>query len=148
MTSQFPRIDSEPVTAYLDLDQGVAYVIYRGELRAESTIAVYKWINSLVGLVEPEQVRGSIYDFRAVTHFHRSNVHAIQKESHRVNIRFDTSRMPVALIVAQPFQEYAVRVAMRITPDEHRKRIVRSEAEALAFFGGWHAKYNSAETTG
>lgn len=148
MTTQLPRIDSEPVTAYLDLADGVAYIVYRGELKSDATVTVYKWINSLVGLVEPEKVRGSIYDFRAVTHFHRSNVHAIQKESHTVNLRFDTSRLPVALIVAKPFQEYAVRVAMRITPDEHRKRIVRSEAEALAFFTGWHQKHNPASTSG
>jgi len=57
------------------------------------------------------------------------------------------NHVAVALIVSTLLQENMVRVAMKITPQEHRKRIVKSEEAARAFIDEWHQKLSKIQAT-
>ena len=138
--SEFEFLSTESVTAYYDPTVLLGLVEYRGELSAEVTATVYKWIFQIVEKIPLEQGRGSIYDFRQVTHFKRDNTTAAFRQSTALHTRVDTSNHPVALIVGNFIQEHAVRIAMRISPQEERKRIVHSQQEALAFINSWNRK--------
>ena len=142
----FPRVDRQDLTAYFDPTSRLTHVIYRGSMTAKMTIDVYRWIIDFANhLAESERkkVRGSIYDFREVTGFSDYSISTVQRESKQLNFNLDVSKIPVALLVESMMQENMIRVAMKVTAQEYRKRIVFSEEEALAFFEEFHASLAS-----
>ena len=84
------------------------------------------------------KARGSIYDFRLVTDFTNRNATTTQRESGKLNRNVDMRNHPVALLVNTIFQEQFVKAFMQLTPGDQRKRIVRSEEDALAFIANFH----------
>ena len=138
--AQYDWLHNESVTAFFDPNTMLALVEYRGILSADITAAVYKWIFQIVQQVPLDRGRGTIYDFREVTSFQRDNSAAVFKQSTTLNTTVDTTKHPAALIVGNYVQEHAVKLTMRITPQEERKRIVHSQQEALAFINAWNRK--------
>jgi hypothetical protein len=141
---ELPRLESDQVNAYYDREQQLVRVHYRGQLVPDMTISVYAWINDLVEFIDIKEIRGGVYDFRSVTAFHNSNLGTVQRVSQKANINHDFSHIGVALLVGSLLQEQMVRLAMKITPQETRKRIVKSEAEALAFIDAWQQSQSAA----
>jgi hypothetical protein len=135
-----PKINQPNLTAYFDKERGISHVVYRGNMDSGMTIVIYRWIFEMANYLEADDVRGSIYDFREVTDFQSYSLSAVQRESRNLNVTLDVSSIPVALLVTNKLQETMVRVAMQVTPQEYRKRIVFSEAEAIAFFEEWHSQ--------
>lgn len=136
----FATIDPTKAECRYDAEKRLLHVNYLNELTSEITAQVYSGIMKLLGTVGAEAIRGGIFDFRQVKRFHYGNVSTVQRSSTSLNVNYDMSHIAVALIVDGIQQEHTVRVSMRVTPQEHRKRIVRSEEEALAFIEEFHKK--------
>jgi hypothetical protein len=133
-----PRLETEQVTGYYEADQHILFVTYRGVLTPDVTAQVYRWLGELIqnGPDPLDRVRGSIYDFRQVTTFDNRNLTSAQRQSQHLNHKVDVSNIPVALIAGSLYQEEILRVTMKITAQpahDERRRIVKSDAEALAF---------------
>jgi hypothetical protein len=140
-----PRLATPQVTAYYEEDHHIAHIYYRGEMSPEVIIEVYEWMKSLAPHIAISEVRGGIYDFRAVTGFRTASFRTVQNQSQKANANYDFSHIPVALLVSTFSQEQMVRVAMKVTPQENRKAIVKSEAEARAFIDMWHSQHAATE---
>ncbi len=140
---ELPRVDSEDLSIYFDTDTGLAWAVYRGVMTASLIIKTYKTIAQLASQIADQQnaFLGGIFDFRAVTDFDKYSLSTVMRESKRLNMKMDFSQLPVALLVGSALQEHMVRVTMKVTPQDYRKRIVHSEEEALEFFKEWHARH-------
>ncbi|RMG83051.1 MAG: hypothetical protein D6712_13665 [Chloroflexi bacterium] len=142
----FPRIDSDDLTAYFDDEHYITYVVYRGVLTDQQTLRVYAWMGELLkaaiaaglGL---NDLYGSVYDFREVTNFKQYNLSTVMRESQKVNTKMNLSHVPVALLVQSPLQEELLRIALKLTPQDYRKKVVHSEQEALDFIEQWHHEH-------
>jgi hypothetical protein len=130
-------LELEQATATFDEQRLLIRVAYRGSLGSEVTVQVYDWIDRLVKTIGVEAVFGEIFDFREVTEFQAENLQTARKTSKRMNVRVDMSNVPVALIIKTFYHEEILRGSMQVVPDHQRKRIVKSEAEALAFIEAW-----------
>lgn len=139
-----PRLDTEQITVTFDTDTGISVVTYRGELSPQVTVQYYQFLPKFLEVVDVQDIYGSIYDFRQVTKFHNTNLSTAQRASQSANTHYDFSAIPIALLVETLLQEQMVRVSMKVTPQETRKRIVKSEAEAKAFFKSFHQRRQSA----
>jgi hypothetical protein len=132
---------------YYNSDQGVLYVTYRSIMSPDITRQFYQWLGGMVAKNPEELMRskGSIYDFRQVTNFDNRNLTTVQRESQQFNQQADASNHPVALIVQSKLQEQLVRVTMRVSPQQDRKRIVFSDKAALDFIESYHKDLKSHE---
>jgi hypothetical protein len=140
VTNLFSNIDPDKAKCHYDTEQGILYVDYFNELTPEVTAQIYSHIWKLFGIVGVEAVRGAVFDFRPVTKFYYGNISTVQRSSTTLNVNYDMNHIAVALIVDGPYQENTVRVSMRVTPQEHRKRVVFSREEGLAFIEAFHKK--------
>jgi hypothetical protein len=66
------------------------------------------------------------------------NLTSAQRQSQQFNTKADVSNHPVALLVDTFMQEQILQVELKISPQQDRKRIVRSEDEAYAFIASFH----------
>ncbi len=128
----------EQASAHFDEDARIVYVTYRGSLGEAVNVQVYDWLDRLLKSVDLKTVYGEIFDFQKVSEFQTDNLEAARKSSKRVNLKRNVSQLPVALVVGNAYQHQILEIAMRVTPDHQRKRIVRSQAEALTFLEEWN----------
>lgn len=135
------RLEIDQATVYFDESRLILRVAYTGSLGAEVTVQVYDWIDQLIKLIGVEAIHGEIFDFSGVTEFQESNLQTARKTSKRMNIRVDTSNIPVALIAKTFYQEEMLRGAMQIPKEHARKRIVKTEEEAYAFINEWNLEH-------
>jgi hypothetical protein len=131
-------LEQDSVSGYYDEEQQIVHVTYRGILTPTITAGVYAWISSLSETFDIEHVRGSVYDFRAVTNFAIGNLAATQAHSYRLNEEIDLRNHPVALLVHNIYQRAMVKAALNLTPQQERKRLVHSMEGALSFIEHWH----------
>lgn len=141
---------TEQVSAHWDAELRVARVVYRGILSPAVTMAFYDWMlgNAAEILDKGVVVRGGVYDFREVTDFQSTNMSTTVRASQNANRQYDFSKIPSAFIVANDYQDRTLRIYLKITPQEHRKRIVKSEAEALQFLDEWNATQGQSSNPG
>lgn len=135
------QLEDEAVVCRYDTNEQLVRVTYHKVLNSTVTSMVYGWI---AGLIEHhvEHIRlaqGSIYDFSDVKKFDFENIVTANNASVNLNTRFDMSNHPVALIAKTRPQEDYVSLTMKVTPEESRKRIVKSVEEAEAFIEEFHA---------
>lgn len=131
-------LSHEQVHAHFDVDSAIAYITYYGQIEGAASEAAYTWLTQVINAVGVENLYGEIFDFRAVTQFTTENLIGARKHSRRFNLKQDTRQFPVALIVANAMQEEILRGPMRVVPENTRKRIVHSQAEARAFLDEWN----------
>jgi hypothetical protein len=139
--SNLPTLDTPNVHAYFDLEQRISFITYKGTLDSTATNQLYDWVKELLTMIGPDATHGVIFDFRDVVNFVQGNLVTAQRQSKAINQTSDQSNHPVALIVATLHQEQMVRVSMRVSPLEHRKRVVHSLDEALAYIEEWHREH-------
>jgi hypothetical protein len=142
------RLETDKASGYYDDEQGILFVTYRDVISPDTTAQVYAWIGRLLA-TEPDAVmraRGSIYDFSEVMGIDSRNLTSAQRQSQQLNTKVDMSSHPVALVVTDPLQEQLLRVTMKISPQQERKRIVRTMEEAHAFINSFYpVRQNKAE---
>lgn len=131
-------LETPRASAYYDTETKIVYVTYQGNLTADDSSAVYTWLNKLIHDVGIENIYGEIFDFRQVTEFMRDNLMDARKKSRGLNLRNPVQNFPVAMIVKDFYQEEILRGPMQNVPENIRKRIVQSPAEARAFLDEWH----------
>ncbi len=131
-------IESPRASAYYELESKIVFVTYQGELTADDSSAVYTWLNKLIQEIGIESIYGEIFDFRQVTEFMRDNLMDARKKSRGLNLRNPVQSFPVAMIVKDFYQEEILRGPMQNVPENIRKRIVQTPAEARAFLDEWH----------
>ncbi|MCL4247347.1 MAG: hypothetical protein KJ065_04255 [Anaerolineae bacterium] len=134
------KVDTEHYSAHYDAQRLLLFVRYQGALTPAISIQFYQW---LIGAIKDNphlltEARGSIYDFRAVTELANTNMSSTQRQSQQVNQQVDLQNHPVALIAKDSVQQALLTATMRISPQQDRKKVVRSEAEALAFIDAFH----------
>ena len=134
------RLEIEKATAYFEEDTGVVRVAYKGELTADVNGAVYAWLDELLNEIGLESVYGEIFDFRKVTEFAPDNLKTARRTSSKLNMKMDTSQIPVALLISDAAHQEVFHSSMRISPQNLRRRIVWSEDEAYAFLDEWHSQ--------
>jgi len=135
------KVDTEQVSAIFDEDSSIIYVTYYGALTGEGPKIVYGWLDELYEEIDVNSIYGQIFDFRQVEEFAQENLKTARKTSNRMNMKIDTSHVPVALLISDPYHQEVLHSSMRISPDHERKKIVWSEEEALAFFEKWHEEH-------
>ena len=136
------RYISEHIAAYYDEERQILRVKYVGVMTPAVTSEFYHWLGS-VAKSNPDKVltaRGSIYDFRDVTEFANSNISSTARQSEQVNQQLDLQNHPVAIIAKDAIQTATLTVTMRVNGQQDRKRIVKSETDALAFINDFHAR--------
>lgn len=129
------QVETEHFSAHYETDSQILYVTYRGILTPQVTMQFYQWLGKIIQS-HPDKVataRGSIYDFRQVKGFDNRNLTSAQRQSQQFNTQVDLSHHPVAMIVDSMLQEQILRLELKISPQQSRKRIVHSEAEAIEF---------------
>lgn len=146
---QYKTLDTPQVTGHFDVEEGILYVNYHGVLTPDVTHIVYAWIGELIQQVNGDLsgVYGSVYDFREVTDFDSRNLTSVQRESSQVLVKADFSNHPVALVVDTMKQEQFVKLFMKLTAQEERKRIVHSVEGGLQFIRLFLARIKQTEET-
>lgn len=135
---EIPRLNTDSVEGYYDLDKHEAFVKYKGVLGAKATQQLYQWMGAMVtvfsGSIMLKQVT---FDFRDVTSFDAENLSTARSESKKLHQSFALDFLPAALIVANEAQAEIIRLSQKVSGQGERSRIVFSEEEARAFFDEW-----------
>lgn len=127
------------VSATYDDEQGIAYITYSGSLTAEVSTAVYDWLSDLIEEIGIDNMYGEVFDFRGVKEFMPDNLLQARRKSRGYNLRNNVKKLPIAMIVANFYQEEILRGPMQNVEENKRKRIVRKLDDAVAFLHEWHA---------
>lgn len=133
-----PSIDEANVSAYFDADQAVAFVTYRGNIGADESRTAYQWLTQLIDTLGENAIRGEVFDFSKVRMFTTDNLLEARRHSRRLNLALTEHAFPVAMIISTAMHEEILRGPMQVVPENTRKRIVRSDEEAIAFIDLWH----------
>jgi hypothetical protein len=136
--------ESEHLLADYDPDSRIARIIYKAVITPESTAQAYQWAMEEGPKIGMDNIYGLIYDFRTVTEFHKENFQAVKRQSSEAKRMVDMSRLPVALIVANLYQEQMLRVSTKLTGAEERAQIVYSEEEAQKHLRHWHEQHDAS----
>jgi hypothetical protein len=95
-------------------------------------------LDELLHEIGTENVYGEIFDFRKVIEFAPDNLSTARRTSSKMNMKMDTSQIPVALLISDAAHQEIFHSSMRISPQNLRRKIVWSKDEALEFFDEWH----------
>ncbi|MCI0712881.1 MAG: hypothetical protein L0154_22180 [Chloroflexi bacterium] len=134
-------MEHDGLDAYYDDSLKLARVTYPSELNARTTIRMYRWFEEMTAVVGLSNVKGGLFNFCAVTHFHPNNLRAAQRESKKINEKMDLKYFANAFIVQDLRQEQMVRISMKLTQNSDRLRIVHSEHDGIQFIENWHKKH-------
>jgi hypothetical protein len=132
-------LNSEGASLYYDKDRHILSVIYYGSINPAVTADAYATGAAIIGHYGLD-IRGSIFEFRHVIDFDNSNLNAVRRTSGSLNTNYDMNHIAVALLVGTMMQESMVRMVMKITPQEERKRIVHSYEDCYQFIDNYHLK--------
>ena len=130
--------DVDGFLGYLDDETQIARVAYPEHLTPQVTIDMYAWFDELASQVGITSLKGCIFDFCNVKQFHPGNARAAQRESKKINSKYDLRRFPVAFLVRNMSQEQMLRVSMRLTQNSDRLRIIHNESQAVEYIQEWH----------
>ncbi|MBZ0285132.1 MAG: hypothetical protein K8L97_30645 [Anaerolineae bacterium] len=146
---EYKTLDTPQVKGRFDPEDGILYVSYHGVLTPDVTRAVYGWMGELIAQAggDISLARGSVYDFRDVTDFDAHNLTSVQRQSAQVQDQANLQNHPVALVVDTMKQEQFVKLFMKLTAQEDRKRIVHSVEGALQFIKLFLARVKQGEET-
>ena len=134
-------LETNTASAHYDDDHNVVWITYRGLLDAEATAKVYNWLAEFFEDHGDNEISGEVFDFRGVNTFGPDNLFEARKKSRGFNLKQNMSDIPVAMICANFYQEEILRGPMQNVPENPRKTIVHSEAEALQFIRDWHSEH-------
>jgi hypothetical protein len=140
--NNLPQLDTPNIRAYFDEERGISLISYKGLLDSTVTTQLYAWVRELLPLLSPDATRGVIFDFRQVTQFASGNISTARDQSKQINQNQDATNHPVALIVSTLYQEQMVKVTMKLSPREERKKIVHALDEALTYIQQWHLEHS------
>lgn len=146
---EYKTLDTSQVKGRFDPEDGILYVSYHGILTPDVTRVVYGWLVELIQQANGDIsiARGSVYDFRDVTDFDAHNLTSVQRQSAQVQNQVDLQNHPVALVVESMKQEQFVKLFMKLTAQEDRKRIVHSVEGGLQFIKLFLARVKQSEQT-
>jgi hypothetical protein len=139
-------LDTPQVTGYYDDVNRLAYITYYDTLTGDVTADVYAWMFRVCDHYGTKHIHYCVFDFRRVTRFDHGNTRKIGQSSGQMNVSYDLSHVPVPLIVHDG-NEQLVRMAMHLTPQEKRKRIVKSLDEAWTFMNEYRQEFSKTMPT-
>jgi hypothetical protein len=131
-------LEIDQAKANYDEESQIIHIAYSGVLSGDVTVAVYSWLDELLHEIGTENVYGEIFDFRKVIEFAPDNLSTARRTSSKMNMKMDTSQIPVALLISDAAHQEIFHSSMRISPQNMRRKIVWSKDEALEFFDEWH----------
>jgi|SRR5579859_1874299 len=130
-------LDTPQVTCVYDDTSHLAYITYYDVVTADVTAEVYAWMFRMCDHYGAQHFHYCVFDFRKVSRFDHTNTRKIGQSAGQLNVNYDLNHVPVPLIVRDGNQEQLVRMAMHLTPQEKRKRIVKSIGEAWVFMNDY-----------
>jgi len=137
-----PPLITKNLTAIVDEGTRLVCYKYGTEITIEDIVAVYARIKAdMEAGFKEDRFRGGIMDFREVKKFPLGNTLTVNQESTKVQNVVDLSVVPVALIVSNVQQEVKIRMTM-MGSGAHRKCVVYSEQDALAFINEWNIQHD------
>jgi hypothetical protein len=134
------HLNTDEVSGWHDATAQISYFVYYGEVTPNVTADVYEYIGASFQQNGTGFVKGGLYDFRHVTGFQNANLNTVRRTSGALNTNYDMSHIAVGLIVSSILQERMVLLAMKVTPQEKRKKIVYGYQEGLDFIRTFHAR--------
>lgn len=140
---QYEELHTDATHGFFDEETRILRIKYRGMVTAQVTRDVYAWIGRLI-VASGGNIHlalGSIYDFRDVAQFDSLTLSTTQRGSQTVNREAELRYHPVALVVSTPFQREYVRLTMKVSPQEDRKKIVETMEDAEVFITQFCEKY-------
>jgi hypothetical protein len=138
--AQYEVFETKNILCRYDPLTRIMHIRYNETSLPEDAINGYAWALRIFDVVDVNTIRGSIFDFRRITMFHLSTLNTTRTQSIRMNRSVDLSSHPVALLIKTIYQEKMLGISKAVTPGEDRKRIVRSEDEAVKFLNAWNNK--------
>lgn len=139
----FPIIDKPNLYCHYDHIKQLPIIIFRDVLKAELIAETHTWLNSILDIVKNEnEIQGLIYDLQAVKRFSSTNLE-FMPQANKYGI--DLSEIPVALIVANVYQEHQMRDT---SAQEERKWLVNSYHEAFDFIQTFNTAARSISRLG
>jgi hypothetical protein len=133
-------LNTDEVSGWHDTTTQISYFVYYGEVTPNVTADVYEYIGASFHKNGTGFVKGGLYDFRHVTGFQNANLNTVRRTSGTLNTNYDMSHIAVGLVVSSILQERMVLLAMKVTPQEKRKKIVYGYQEGLDFIRTFHAR--------
>src|SRR5215207_574721 len=110
------ELKTDYVHCTIDQETRTTRIVYTGEIDAQTTSQVYMWMMTEGTDEVLKNLRGTIFDFRKVKSFNPGNLSTIQRKSRELNTNITTYLIPVALVVANMYQEQMLRVSNQISP--------------------------------
>lgn len=132
-------LEQDNLFAHFDEVKRMAFIVYQNALTPQVTTVAYEWLNHLVETTT--DIRACFFDFQQVRRFESSNITSAQRRSENLNREHDISKIPVALVVDNAYQEQMVKTTLKMSPQQDRKRIVRSYAEGFQFVQAFHDEH-------
>lgn len=133
-------IKGENYIVRFDNKKGILYGIYGAVATGEITARIYMSKLKFIRNLGIENISGMIFDMRRVEEFSRDNLASMQRESFNMDKKYNTSYVPIAIVVDTQMQEQVARMLIGATSGQERKCIVYSLAEAQAALEEWHSE--------
>lgn len=152
MENLVEHVKGENYETFFSPQEGIAYLIYRGQITKTATTAVYNWMSDSIRRIAPQQgiVHGCLFDFTAVTGYELENLATARAKS--VSFRLEQidliSSIPTAMVIQTIEQRVLVETMMQLNQQGQnpRLKIVKTIDEAKKHFETFHA--NQAATKG
>jgi hypothetical protein len=141
MSATIPVLDSKSVSAYFDLENDVLFVSYYGVLDASTSGNLTTWLDQMAEVIGTRPIRGMVFDLRKVVRFKRENLFTTAEQTEQLQEQLDHQKFPVALVVANYYQEQMAKITLLVTPDANRRQIVYSMESALTYIESWYAAH-------
>jgi archaellin len=124
----FSIIDKPNLYCHYDHIKQLPIIIFRNVLTDELITEAHTWLYRISDIVKNENdIQGLIYDLQAIKRFKNINLDITsQPGDHSI----DLSKLPVALVVSNVYQEHQMRER---SSQEERKWLVNSYQEAFDF---------------
>lgn len=133
-------ISTKQASLWADIETHFIYIIYYGVVTAQATADVYGRMFGNLDMIGVENIKAGLFEFRHVSKFDNSNLQSVKRSSTTINKQYDMSNIAVSLIVGNFHQEQMVRLAMKVSPQEERKKIVFSLTDSYQFIEDFHKK--------
>lgn len=113
-------------------------IIYSGELTCTAVLAAHHWLGQVVQKIETVSIRGIIIDFREVIHFDKYYLPTVRAVSLKIDNQYDFSRIPVALIASNAYQEQMLTIAQRVSAANGRISLLKTPESGMSFIREWN----------
>ena len=133
-------LERENLTAFIDMKTRLISYHFKDAVTPDDTAEIISWINANIeNGIDPNSVRGAIYDFRDVRKFAAGSTPAAKETSIQGNEMPGVNMVPLVYLVKNVQQEVKVMMGRIIDVGRSKRRIVTYSPEyAFEFINKWN----------